>query len=121
MSAKNRKIVTKKNANIDTMGRNKSRQKSSRNQVADFFTRAYGLGWIFVSGVYQENVIIIVRNDGYRKDAGRLVRNAFGDLGSAGGHSGAARVEISLRELKLENLKQQDRDLVAFIRNRLDF
>jgi nanoRNase/pAp phosphatase (c-di-AMP/oligoRNAs hydrolase) len=88
-------------------------------QVADFFTRAHGLGWIFVSGVYREKVIVIVRNDGYRKDAGRLVRRAFGRLGSAGGHRGAARAEIPLRELKPKDIR--GRGLGAFIRKRLAF
>ena len=90
-------------------------------QVADFFTRAYGLGWIFVSGVYQKKVIVIVRNDGYRKNAGNLAIQAFGDLGSAGGHRGAARAEIPLEELRSRNIKGRDRNLAAFIRKRLDF
>ena len=90
-------------------------------QVADFFTRAYGLGWIFVSGIYNKKIIVIVRNDGYRKDAGKLVRHAFGDLGSAGGHHGAARVEIPLSELKSKNIPGQGQSLVAFIRKRLTF
>ena len=41
-------------------------------QVADFFTRVHGVGWVFVSGIHDGKVIIIIRNDGYRKDAGRL-------------------------------------------------
>jgi nanoRNase/pAp phosphatase (c-di-AMP/oligoRNAs hydrolase) len=90
-------------------------------QVADFFTRAYGLGWIFVSGTYQETVVVIVRNDGYRKDAGKLVEHAFGSLGPAGGHRGSARAEIPLSEFKYRNIKKQDRSIVAFIRKCLDF
>jgi nanoRNase/pAp phosphatase (c-di-AMP/oligoRNAs hydrolase) len=46
-------------------------------QIADFFTRAHGLGWIFVSGIYQQEVIVILRNDGYRKDAGKLSKYIF--------------------------------------------
>ena len=90
-------------------------------QVADFFTRAHGLGWIFVSGIHQEKVIVIVRNDGYRKDAGKLARHAFGSLGSAGGRRGAARAEIPLSEFKSKNIKGQGRSLGAFIRKRLAF
>ena len=90
-------------------------------QVADFFTRAYGLGWIFVSGIYQEKVVVIVRNDGYRKDAGKLVQHAFGDLGSAGGHRGAARAEIPINVLKSKNIKMQGRSIGAFIRKCLAF
>ena len=90
-------------------------------QVADFFTRAHGLGWIFVSGIYEDKVIVIVRNDGYRKDAGRLVTRAFGSLGLAGGHRGAARAEVPLGQLKSRNISSQDGSLEAFIRKRLDF
>ena len=86
-----------------------------------FFTRAHGLGWIFVSGIYQEKVIVILRNDGSRKDAGKLARHAFGSLGSAGGRRGAARAEIPLSEFKSKNIKGQGRRLGAFIRKRLAF
>ncbi|MCX5882763.1 MAG: phosphoesterase, partial [Deltaproteobacteria bacterium] len=36
------------------------------------------------------------RNDGLRKDAGKLAKKAFGAFGSAGGHKGMARAEIPL-------------------------
>jgi len=90
-------------------------------QVADFFTRIHGVGWIFVSGLYEEKVIIIIRNDGYRKDAGRLARVAFGDYGSAGGHQGAARAEIPLDTLKQVGIKVHGSGLKSFIRKRLKF
>jgi hypothetical protein len=90
-------------------------------QVADFFTHAHGLGWVFVSGIYKEKLIVIVRNDGYKKDAGKLARQAFGSLGSAGGHRGAARAEILLSDLKAKRIKGKDRSLRVFIRKRLDF
>ncbi len=54
-------------------------------QIADFFHRIHGISWIFVSGLYQGNLIIIIRNDGYRKNAGRLAEKAFGPFGQAGG------------------------------------
>jgi nanoRNase/pAp phosphatase (c-di-AMP/oligoRNAs hydrolase) len=90
-------------------------------QVADFFTRVHGLGWIAVSGVYGKRVIVILRNDGYRKDAGRLVKKAFGDVGSAGGHRGAARAEIPLDVLKEKGIKGRGTDLELFLRRRLKF
>ncbi|UCB47991.1 MAG: DHH family phosphoesterase [Deltaproteobacteria bacterium] len=90
-------------------------------QVADFFNRVHGMGWTFVSGVYEGNVIVIIRNDGYRKDAGKLVGRAFGHLGLAGGHSGAARAEIPLETLRQMGIKGYGTALGRFIRGRLKF
>ena len=88
-------------------------------QVADFFNRVHGMGWTFVSGVYEDTVIIIIRNDGYRKDAGKRVSRAFGHLGMAGGHTGAARAEIPLETLRQMGVKGYGSDLGRFIRRRL--
>ena len=88
-------------------------------QVADFFTRVHGIGWTFVSGVYEDKVIIIIRNDGYLKNAGKFASITFGDIGSAGGHQGAARVEIPFDTLKEKGIKGYGSSLVEFIRKRL--
>jgi nanoRNase/pAp phosphatase (c-di-AMP/oligoRNAs hydrolase) len=90
-------------------------------QAADFFNRVHGMGWTFVSGVYEGNVIVIIRNDGYRKDAGKLVSRAFGHLGMAGGHTGAARAEIPLGTLRKMGIKGYGNALGRFIRGRLKF
>lgn len=68
--------------------------------IADFFMKIHDISWAVVSGTYRGQVIIIVRNDGIRKDAGKLLGKIFGELGSAGGHKGMARAEIPLRNLK---------------------
>jgi nanoRNase/pAp phosphatase (c-di-AMP/oligoRNAs hydrolase) len=90
-------------------------------QIADFFMRVYGMGWSFVSGVYQGKLIIIIRNDGYRKDAGKLARVAFGAFGSAGGHRGAARAEIPVELLRQQGVNTRDSSLRDFIKKRLNF
>ena len=54
-------------------------------QVADFFTRVHGVGWSFVSCVSEGELNVIIRNDGYRKNAGELAKQAFGDLGPPAG------------------------------------
>jgi len=48
-----------------------------------------------------EKLVVIFRCDGYRKSAGKLAERIFGSLGSAGGHKGAARAEIPLKNLQL--------------------
>jgi len=64
--------------------------------IADFFLKMAETNWCFVSGICGHKVIIIVRNAGFRLHAGKLVQRLFGDLGSAGGHKNAARVEMPL-------------------------
>jgi nanoRNase/pAp phosphatase (c-di-AMP/oligoRNAs hydrolase) len=88
-------------------------------QVADFFMKVYGMGWSFVSGVFEGKLVVIIRNDGYRKDAGKLAMKAFGGFGSAGGHRGAARAEISLDVLRQKHIEVHDSVLKDFVQNRL--
>jgi nanoRNase/pAp phosphatase (c-di-AMP/oligoRNAs hydrolase) len=90
-------------------------------QVADFLTKVHGVGWIFVSGVHEEKLIVIFRNDGYRKDAGKTAIRAFGDLGSGGGHKGAARAEIPLDVLRENGVKAYSSELMQYVKRRLKF
>jgi nanoRNase/pAp phosphatase (c-di-AMP/oligoRNAs hydrolase) len=68
--------------------------------LADFFMRIDSVHWSIVSGLFEKKLVIILRNDGLRKDAGKLAQAGFGSLGSAGGHKSAARAEIPLSALK---------------------
>ena len=68
--------------------------------IADFFMRVNSVTWSIVSGIYDQKLIIILRNDGLRKNAGKTAEKSFGSMGSAGGHKGMARAEIHLDELK---------------------
>jgi len=67
--------------------------------TADFFMRISSVNWSIVSGVYGPMLIIIIRNDGLRKNAGTTAKQAFEDFGSAGGHKSMARVEIPMADL----------------------
>jgi nanoRNase/pAp phosphatase (c-di-AMP/oligoRNAs hydrolase) len=67
--------------------------------LAEFFLRVVEITWSFVGGVYENRLIVIFRNDGIRKNAGRLAAQAFGRLGSAGGHAASARAEVPLEHL----------------------
>ncbi|MBU1418934.1 MAG: DHH family phosphoesterase [Proteobacteria bacterium] len=62
--------------------------------IADFFLKMAEATWCVVSGIYGKKVIIILRNAGFRLDAGKVAKRLFGELGSAGGHKSAARAEI---------------------------
>jgi nanoRNase/pAp phosphatase (c-di-AMP/oligoRNAs hydrolase) len=65
--------------------------------LADFFLRAGEISWTIVGGIHQDRLVVIFRNDGLRKNAGRLATQAFGKLGSAGGHAASARAEVPLK------------------------
>ncbi len=67
--------------------------------VADFLTHVRDVGWVVVSGIYGEKLIVIFRCDGYKKDAGKLANKVFGKLGTAGGHRQSARAEVPLKNL----------------------
>ncbi len=67
--------------------------------LADFFTRVHGLSWNMVAGVVKKNVVVIFRGDGIGRNMGQMAQKLFGDIGSAGGHRGAARAEIDLAAL----------------------
>lgn len=71
--------------------------------IADFFNKIYGISWVFVGGEYKKKLVIIIRCDGYKKDAGKLAKNLFKNIGFAGGHKEKARAEISFSSLNLES------------------
>lgn len=71
--------------------------------IADFFMRVNTVAWSIVSGIYKNKLVIIFRNDGLRKNAGKIAEVAFGSFGLAGGHKSAARAEIPLEKIELDS------------------
>ena len=69
--------------------------------IADFLNRVDKFDWVLVSGIYGEKLVVIIRCDGYRKNAGKLAQKTFGEYGPAGGHREAARAEVPLKNLPL--------------------
>lgn len=69
-------------------------------QLADFLLRVNNISSTVVSSVVDDNLVIILRSDGYRKNTGKMASKLFGDLGNAGGHRSAARAEIPLENMK---------------------
>lgn len=87
--------------------------------IADFFNRVREVAWCFVAACVDDKLIIVIRSDGYRKDAGRLAERSFGDIGSAGGHKSAARAEIPLETLRKVIKNFDDETIGRFIRRRI--
>lgn len=75
--------------------------------IADFFMRIDSVNWSIISGIYEKKLIIIFRNDGLRINAGKMAKQSFGALGSAGGHKSMARAEIKISDLD-SSLNQQN-------------
>ncbi len=65
-------------------------------QFADLFLQVEGAEWSVVSGIVNGEIHISVRNVGYVRGAGEVVRAAFGDLGGAGGHRAMAKAVIPI-------------------------
>jgi len=65
--------------------------------VADFFVRVEGVSWSVVSGIVDDKLIVIFRNDGVRKNAGKAAMQSFKKWGTAGGHKSAARAEVMIK------------------------
>jgi nanoRNase/pAp phosphatase (c-di-AMP/oligoRNAs hydrolase) len=87
--------------------------------VADFFLTIATVNWSIISGVYEKKLIIIIRNDGLRKGAGKTAKEAFCKYGSAGGHKTMARAELDLKlirkEIKLVNKKTLEKWIISAI------
>ncbi len=76
--------------------------------IADFFMRIHTVSWSIVSGICDKKLVVILRNDGARKNAGRVAKEGFGGFGSAGGHKTMARAEINLADGKEPALDYRD-------------
>jgi nanoRNase/pAp phosphatase (c-di-AMP/oligoRNAs hydrolase) len=67
-------------------------------QFADLLLQVEGAEWSVVSGIVGGELHVSVRNVGHVRSAGDVVRLAFGDLGSAGGHRAMAKAVVRLRD-----------------------
>jgi nanoRNase/pAp phosphatase (c-di-AMP/oligoRNAs hydrolase) len=84
--------------------------------IADFFMRIHTVRWSIVSGTCDNKLVVIFRNDGSRKNAGRVAKESLGSFGCAGGHKTMARAEINLAEIKEPPIDfKDDRKVAAWI------
>jgi nanoRNase/pAp phosphatase (c-di-AMP/oligoRNAs hydrolase) len=88
--------------------------------LADFFMKISSVDWSIVAGLYGNKLVLIIRNDGLRKDAGKVAKESFGELGSAGGHKSMARAEIHLEVLKDEVNYENNKTLLKWIIHRVE-
>ncbi len=69
-------------------------------QMAEFCLQIEGVEWGVVSGLYDNRVVISVRNVGYVKSAGEIMKKLYDDIGSAGGHRAMAKAVVPLDRFK---------------------
>jgi nanoRNase/pAp phosphatase (c-di-AMP/oligoRNAs hydrolase) len=67
-------------------------------QFADLFLQVRGARWSVVSGTVNGELHVSVRAAEPSRAAGAVVRDAFGDLGSAGGHRAMAKAVVRLAD-----------------------
>lgn len=69
--------------------------------IADFFMKLAEANWSIAAGIHQEKLIVILRNAGFKGDAGKKAKRLFEPWGgNAGGHKSAARAEIPLSSIE---------------------
>ncbi len=69
-------------------------------QMAEFCLQIEGVDWGVVSGVVNDRVVISVRNVGYVKSAGEIMKKLYDDIGSAGGHRAMAKAVVPVDRFK---------------------
>ncbi len=64
-------------------------------QVADFMLQFENVEWVVCAGIFEGNVVMSVRNVGYVKNAGDVVKRVIGGWGHGGGHRTMAKAIFS--------------------------
>lgn len=70
-------------------------------ESADFLLRLEGVNTVVVFGIVDDRIEISARTRDVRVNVGRVLKDAFGDIGSGGGHpqSGGARIPLGIFKL----------------------
>lgn len=69
-------------------------------QIADFLLQFEDAEWVVCAGIFDEQLIISIRNVGYVKGAGDVVKRIIADMGIGGGHRTMAKGIIPLAAWK---------------------
>ena len=83
--------------------------------IADFFMRVSSIRWSIISGICTNKLVIVFRNDGIRKNAGKVAKESFGQIGSAGGHKSMARAEIPIADVQSQVDTTDNRKLINWV------
>jgi len=86
-----------------------ARDRESLAQAAELLMRLEGVSVAVVFGIIRDSVYVSARSAEPSVDAGRLLRSAFGRVGSAGGHAGAAGAQIPLASIGIGDDSDRER------------
>ncbi len=88
--------------------------------IADFFMKLAETEWSIVAGLYNQKLVVILRNAGFRGNAGKTAKKLFEPWGgSAGGHRSAARAEIPIQAIapKIDSCEDWDSMVVKKLKS----
>jgi len=88
-------------------------------QIADFFLKVDIVDSSAVSGIFEKNLVVIIRNAAPRNNAGKIAEGAFSKVGSAGGHKAMARAEIPMDTLKSTLNEVNDKTIANWVVRRV--
>ena len=69
-------------------------------QIADFLLQFEGMEWVICVGIFNESIILSVRNVGYVKNAGDVVKRIVHGWAQGGGHRSMAKGIFPIEEWK---------------------
>jgi nanoRNase/pAp phosphatase (c-di-AMP/oligoRNAs hydrolase) len=69
-------------------------------QIADFLLQFEDADWVVCAGIFEDQLIISVRNVGYVKGAGDVIKRIIADIGLGGGHRTMAKGIIPMAAWK---------------------
>lgn len=82
-------------------------------EIADLLLQMQGVDWTIAIGQYRDRLLVSVRARDSDAHAGSLVRAAFGDRGSAGGHGTFAGGQIPVRGRSDDEIAVIRQDVLA--------
>ena len=77
-------------------------------QIAEFCLDIKKIDFAVIYGFFNDSIVVSVRNSDGRKDAGKIIKSALGDIGSAGGHRSMAAAIIKKSEIVSNSKKAKD-------------
>lgn len=86
-------------------------------QIADFLLQFEGVEWVICAGIFDGSVILSVRNVGYVKNAGDVVKKLINGWGQGGGHRTMAKAIFPADKWKAKYGSLKDADIRQTVLN----
>lgn len=73
-----------------------TQEKDALSQAADYLLQLEGISTVLVYAITEDTIQVSARNKDFRLNIGDVLKEAFSDIGSAGGHSSMAGAQIPI-------------------------